>query len=76
MGLAVVEMIMAIEDEFGIELEEDEVQPIETIWEMHELVCRKLSVTPRRSDGDPQPAGELAAGDRDRGDRSPLPRHP
>jgi len=56
MGLEIVEMIMAIEDEFDIELQEDEVQPIETVWQMHELVCRKLGVTPRRTDGTPSRA--------------------
>lgn len=45
MGLDIVELVMAVEERFDIELPDDEVAGIATVGELHAFVCRKLGVT-------------------------------
>ena len=42
MGLDVVELVLAVEDTFGIELRDEELQNVVTAGDMHDLVMRKL----------------------------------
>ncbi len=42
MGLDVVELIMAVEDTFGIELPDEDAQDVITVGDLHDLVMRKL----------------------------------
>lgn len=42
-SLGVVEMLMALEDEFGIEIPDEEAEGIETVGEAIDLVQSKLS---------------------------------
>lgn len=42
-SLGVVEMLMALEDEFGIEIPDEEAEGIQTVGEAIELVQSKLS---------------------------------
>jgi len=44
LGLEIVEMIMAIEDEFDIRFVEAELQQVETVRDLHLLVCRELGI--------------------------------
>ena len=45
MGLDGVELIMAIEDAFGIEIDDEEAAEIRTLGELHRCVYRKLVST-------------------------------
>ena len=42
MGLDVVQLVLAVEDTFGIELRDEELQNVVTAGDMHDLVMRKL----------------------------------
>lgn len=42
-SLGVVEMLMALEDEFGIEIPDEEAEEIKTVGEAIDLVASKLS---------------------------------
>ncbi|HCU37273.1 MAG TPA: hypothetical protein DGT21_18085 [Armatimonadetes bacterium] len=42
MGLDVVELVLAVEDTFGIELRDEEAQEVITVGDLHDLVMRKL----------------------------------
>ncbi len=42
MGLDVVELVMAVEDTFGIELPDEEAQEVITVGDLHDLAMRKL----------------------------------
>jgi acyl carrier protein len=44
LGLDIVEMILEIEDEFDIRFVEAELQEVETVWDLHLLVCGKLGI--------------------------------
>jgi acyl carrier protein len=41
-SLDLVELVMALEEEFGIEVPEDELEGIETVGQAYELVTSKL----------------------------------
>ena len=41
-SLDLVELVMALEEEFGIEVPEEELEGIETVGEAYELVSKKL----------------------------------
>lgn len=41
-SLDLVELVMALEEEFGVEVPEDELEGIETVGQAYELVSSKL----------------------------------
>lgn len=41
-SLDLVELVMALEEEFGVEVPEDELEGIETVGQAYELVAAKL----------------------------------
>ncbi len=41
-SLDLVELVMALEEEFGVEVPEDELEGIETVGQAYELVASKL----------------------------------
>ena len=41
-SLDLVELVMSLEEEFGIEVPEEELEGIETVGEAYELVAKKL----------------------------------
>ena len=49
MGLDGVEIILRLEELFGIEVGDDEAAKTETVGELYELICSKLNVSPLRS---------------------------
>ncbi len=49
MGLDGVELIMAVEEKFGISISDEEAQNIVTVGDMKRLVTAKLSVTDEAS---------------------------
>jgi acyl carrier protein len=42
MGLDTVELIMAVEEDFGIEIENRDAEKVVTVGDLHQLVCEKL----------------------------------
>ena len=51
MGLDAVELLMAVEEEFGIDISDAEAECTRTVGELHALVVGKLSPTqPREGD--------------------------
>src|SRR5205809_427702 len=42
MGLDLVELVMEVEDEFGIQIADDDASHIETVGQLHSYVCRKI----------------------------------
>jgi hypothetical protein len=49
MGLDAVELVMAVEERFGIEILDEEAQDIRTVGEMHQCVLRKVLVADKSS---------------------------
>lgn len=49
MGLDGVEIILRVEELFGIEIGDEDAAKVETVGEFYELICSKLNVTPFRS---------------------------
>ncbi len=44
-SLDAVEMLMEVEDEFGIEIDDDTAEITNTVGKMHDLICSKLNIT-------------------------------
>ena len=47
MGLDTVELVMAVEEEFGITISDEEAQDIRTVGDMYQCVLRKVIGTQR-----------------------------
>jgi hypothetical protein len=43
MGLESLELLMKVEEEFGIKIENEDIQPILTVEQLHQLICQKYS---------------------------------
>lgn len=49
MGLDGVEIILRVEELFGIEIGDEEASKVERVGQFYELICSKLKVSPLRS---------------------------
>jgi hypothetical protein len=58
MGLDIVEMVMALEGEFGVKLEDEELRHTQTVGELYDYIGRLVAPDRIRSEGGPY-EGEL-----------------
>lgn len=53
MGLDIVELVMAVEDEFGVRFVDSEYQEMTTVGKMHEAILKQLAERPQTVSGCP-----------------------
>jgi len=58
MGLDIVEMVMALEEGFGIELADSELRRTQTVGELYDYIGRQVAPNQIRAEGGPY-EGEL-----------------